>query len=89
MLKEIRKNKLKTVLFLLTFLLINTAVIAAISYAFKSPVMFIGLTLTTISYTTVQYVTSTKTSLRAVKAEAANPEDHPELYRTVENLAIQ
>ncbi len=85
---EIAKNKRNSTLLVITFLLITVGLGWVFSRALDSPIILYVAAFSSILYTWISYYNSDKMVLAVSGAREVQKKDAPELYRTVENLAI-
>lgn len=85
---EIAKNKRNSTLLVLAFIIITVGLSWVISRALDNPSILYIVTGISILYTWISYYNSDKMVLAVSGAREVKKKDAPELYRTVENLAI-
>ncbi|MEI7818568.1 MAG: M48 family metallopeptidase [bacterium] len=85
---EVAKNKRNSTLLVLIFLIITVGIGWVFSRAMGSPIILYISASIAIFYTWISYYNSDKMVLAASGARQIEKKDAPELYRTVENLAI-
>lgn len=88
MYKQIAANKRNTVLIILGFVLLITAVGAAFAYFFKDWWVTVYVMAVALIYAIIQYFASASLAVAMTGAKPIQKKDNPRLYNTVENLAI-
>ena len=88
MYSQIASNKRKSILLAFVFVLFVSALGYLYSVAFNRPGVFIFVAVFSIVYALVSYHFSAQLALTVAGAQPVAKADAPELYRTVENLAI-
>lgn len=88
MYSAIRKNKVNTVLIIALFLGIVAALGWGASWYFGSSGIFFATLIGAAAYALLQYFTAGRQAIAMSGAVEIGPEDHPRLYRIVENLSI-
>ena len=88
MYKQIAANKRNTVLLMIGFVALISAIGGAFAYAFNDwPVTVYVLVIASI-YALIQYFAATKLAVLMTGAKEIQKKDNPRLYRVVENLSI-
>ncbi len=85
---EVAANKRKSWLLIGLFILVTTIIGWIFSLALNSPALLYFAVIFAIIYAWISYYNSDKLALAVSKAKKIEKKDAPELYRTVENLAI-
>lgn len=88
MYSAIRRNKVNTVLIMLSFLLLTGGLGFLASRIYDNPVIVVITVVFALGYALVQYFTASKQALSMSGAVRIGPGDNPRLYRIVENLSI-
>lgn len=88
MYSEIRKNKVNSVLIILSFLLIVGGLGYLASAIYNNSTIVVITVVVAAGYALIQYFTASKQAVAMSGAVEIGPNDHPRLYRIVENLAI-
>ncbi len=85
---EVAANKRKSWLLIGVFIIIVTLLGWIFSLAFHNQTILYFVTIFAVGYAWLSYYNSDKIALAASRAKKVEKKDAPELYRTVENLAI-
>lgn len=88
MYKQIAANKRNTVLIMLGFILLVTAIGAAIAYYIGDWGITLWVLVVAAIYALVQYFLASSLAVAMTGAKEITKHDNPRLYNTVENLAI-
>lgn len=88
MYKAIAANKRNTILIMLGFVLLISAIGAGFAYYFNDWWVLVYVFTLAAVYTVVQYFISGKLAVAMAGAKEISKKDNPRLYNTVENLAI-
>ncbi len=88
MYSSIRKNKVKTILIMVVFILLISALGGVFAAALETPGFFIFTLIFAISYAAIGYFTSAKMAIAMTGAKPVTKAEAPRLYRIVENLSI-
>lgn len=88
MYQQISSNKRRTVLLLLSFLVLLWGFAFVMSKAFASPGLLFVIGIFSISYAIFSYFAGAKMALAVNRAKLISKKDNPRLWRTVENLSI-
>lgn len=88
MYSEIRKNKVNSALIILSFLLIVGGLGYLASAIYNNSTIVVITVVVAAGYALIQYFTASKQAVAMSGAVEIGPNDHPRLYRIVENLAI-
>lgn len=88
MYKQIAANKRNTVLIMLGFVLLVTAIGAAIAYFFGDWWVTAWILVVAAVYALIQYFLASSLAVAMTGAKEISKRDNPRLYNTVENLAI-
>lgn len=88
MYKQIAANKRNTILIMLGFVLLVTAIGAAIAYFFGDWWVTIWVVVVAAIYALIQYFAASSLAVAMTGAKEITKRDNPRLYNTVENLAI-
>lgn len=88
MYRAIRRNKVNSVLIILFFLLIVGGLGWLASVIYQSPGIVIAVMAISLGYALFQYFAAGRQAISMSGATRIGPEDHPRLYRIVENLSI-
>lgn len=88
MYSQIAANKRNTVILMIAFVLAVWGLGWVMSRALGSPGMVVGMVVFAVAYAIFGYYASAKIALALSGAKPIAKKDAPELYRTVENLAI-
>jgi heat shock protein HtpX len=85
---NISSNKQRTAVLLLTFLLVIISLGWVFSRAYNAPIILYLAVAISLAQALVGYYSGDKVALTLSGAREINKSDNPELFRTVENLAI-
>lgn len=88
MYRAIRRNKVNSVLIIVMFIAIITALGWLASYIYDSSAIVIWVVLFAFGYAVFQYFAAGKQAISMSGAQRISEADNPRLYRIVENLAI-
>lgn len=88
MYKSIASNKRNTVLIMIIFVIIITAIGYLVSAIYGEPSIAIWVIIGAAVYSIIQYFIASKLALAVSGAHEIQKKDNPRLYRIVENLAI-
>lgn len=84
----IRRNKVNSFVIICVFLLIVGGLGWLAAAIYQSPAIVIGVVVFAVGYAVFQYFAAGKQAVSMSGAVQIGPNDHPRLYRIVENLAI-
>lgn len=85
---QIASNKRKSILFVLGFVVLIGGLDYIFARAFGQPSFFIPILIVAVVYAFISYFYSANIALAMAGAQPIEKKDNPELYNTVENLAI-
>lgn len=88
MYSAIRRNKVNSVLIILSFLLITGGLGWLASMIYDNLMIAVFTVVFAAGYALIQYFTASKQAVAMSGAVKIGPQDNPRLYRIVENLAI-
>ncbi|MBI2591980.1 M48 family metallopeptidase [Candidatus Saccharibacteria bacterium] len=88
MYEQISSNKRRTVILLLSFIILLWALAYLVSEATGQRGLLFFIGLFSLSYALISYFAGAKMALAVNKAKEISKKDNPRLWRTVENLAI-
>ncbi|MCB1274412.1 MAG: M48 family metalloprotease, partial [Leucobacter sp.] len=88
MYRAIRRNKVGSFLIILLFVGIIAALGWLASAIYRSPAIVIWVLVFSIGYAVFQYFAAGRQAIAMSGAQRISLQDHPRLYRIVENLAI-
>jgi heat shock protein HtpX len=86
--EQISSNTRKTYLLISLFLVLIIGLGWVLSYLFDAPYLLIGAVVFSVLMSFFSYWYSDKIVLKISRAKPLKKEDHPEIYRLVENLTI-
>lgn len=89
MFKQIRRNKLRTALFMAVFLLSFLLLAAGLSLLLRNYAVGAAILTAAVVYGVVQYLNSTNTAIYLLRAKPADPETYKELHSIVSTLSIR
>jgi len=85
---QIASNKRKSILFVLGFVVLVGGLDYVFAHAFGQPSLFTPILIVAIAYAFISYFFSSHIALAMAGAQPIEKKDNPQLYNTVENLAI-
>ncbi|MEX0932260.1 MAG: M48 family metalloprotease [Candidatus Saccharimonadales bacterium] len=85
---QVAANKRKTVYLMLAFIILLSVLGWVFAQAYGTPVITIFVLGFALTYSLISYFASSKIALALTGATEVSKKEAPELYRTVENLAI-
>ena len=88
MYKQIAANKRNTVLLMIGFVTLISAIGGAFAYAFNDWSVTVYVLVIASIYALIQYFAATKLAVLMTGAKEIQKKDNPRLYRVVENLSI-
>lgn len=88
MYKQIAANKRNTVLLMIGFVALISAIGGAFAYAFNDWSVTVYVLVIASIYALIQYFAATKLAVLMTGAKEIQKKDNPRLYRVVENLSI-
>jgi len=88
MYKQIAENKRKTVIIIIAFVLMITAIAAAFAWVYNDLWIAVWTILVAIIYAVVQYYAAGSLAVAMTGATEIEKKDNPRLYNIVENLSI-
>lgn len=88
MYKQIAANKRNTVLIMLFFVLIITAIGWLVAYFMRDWLIAVWILLAAVIYAMIQYFASAQLAVMMTGARQITKRENPRLYNTVENLSI-
>lgn len=88
MYKQIDANKRNTIIIMMTFIVIISAIGGIFAYVYNDWYISIIVLVCAIVYALIQYFIATNVAIAMTGARQIQKKDHPKLYNTVENLAI-
>ena len=88
MYKQIAANKRNTVIIILGFVMLISAIGCAFAYAFNNWSVAIFVLVISSIYAIIQYFLASRLTVAMTGAKKIQKKDNPRLYRIVENLSI-
>lgn len=88
MYKQIAANKRNTILIMVIFIAIITAISACLAYYLKDWWIILYVFIATTIYTLIQYFASASLATIMTGAKEIEKKDNPRLWKTVENLSL-
>ncbi|MBR2753786.1 zinc metalloprotease HtpX [Candidatus Saccharibacteria bacterium] len=88
MYKQIAENKRKTVIIIIGFVLMVSAIAALFAWAYNDVWIAIWVVIGSIIYAIIQYYASASLAMAMTGAKEIQKKDNPRLYNIVENLSI-
>jgi heat shock protein HtpX len=88
MYKQIAANKRNTIIIIIGFVVLISAIGCAFAYAFNDWAVAIYVLVISSIYALIQYFLATRLAVAMTGAKQIEKRDNPRLYRIVENLAI-
>ncbi len=88
MYKHIEQNKRRTILIIIGFVLMITAIAGAFAYVYRNPFIAVWTVIVAIIYAVIQYFLAGLLATAMTGAREIQKKDNPRLYNIVENLSI-
>ncbi|MDO4611566.1 MAG: M48 family metalloprotease [Candidatus Saccharibacteria bacterium] len=88
MYKHIEQNKRRTILIIIGFVLMITAIAGAFAYVYRNPFIAVWTVIIAIIYAVIQYFLAGSLATAMTGAREIQKKDNPRLYNIVENLSI-
>lgn len=88
MYKQIAANKRNTIIIMIGFVMLISAIGCAFAYAFNDWFITIYVLVISSIYAVIQYFLASKLAIAMTGAKEIQKKDNPRLYRIVENLSI-
>lgn len=88
MYKQIAANKRNTILLIIGFVILITAIGGVFAYAYDNIYIAVWMLILSLAYAIFQYFAASKIAVAMTGAKKITKKDNPRLYNTVENLSI-
>ena len=88
MYKQIAQNKLRTVVIIISFVLMIAVIAAIFEYVYRDPWITVWTVVVAVIYALIQYFAAGSIATMMTGAEEVDKKTCPRLYKAVENLSI-